>query len=127
MEKVSYADSERAIVLAVIAITLVLLSAGSWVFYLWRSMVSYHSTRLSEQIHDTLYNEIAAGNFFGITAALGRLRMSGLLIDSALIRISHGTIEWLYTSTDEFRLKLDNLGVLLQYCRNGGPGNGIDT
>lgn len=118
---------EHAIVLAALAITVVLLSAVFGVSYLWRSMVTYHSARLSEQIRDTMYNEISEGNLFGVTAALGRLRMSGLLSEAALVRLNKNEVGWVYVSSDEFRLKLEELGILRGLCRAGEPGIIFDS
>lgn len=108
----------HAVVLAALSISLVLLTSLVGVRSLWRSMVIYHSHHLSEQIRTTLYNEISEGNLFSVTAALGRLRMSGVLTEAALFQIQGERLEWLYVSSDEIMKSSVGGNELAALCKD---------
>ena len=88
---------------SLVTIALILFLSSVGFNLLWRKILYFHATQVSDQIKINLVKEISEGNLFEISASLGRLRMAKIFDEVALLEYSPIKTEWLYSSSNGFR------------------------
>ncbi len=111
--------TRQAILIFFTAVLLMLTASAIGGQVLWRALTEYHAEHVGKQIVSTLYREAAEGNLFGVTAALGRLQMSGVVSDVALVRLGATQPDWVYATNAELKISIPTAKVLIESC--GSP------